>query len=150
MELRAVLGSETATELFGRYQYSRDIAALNASVKAWREALAATSAADPRRPRVINNLVLALCHVHEWDGNPSTLDEIRHFEEQLLAEEVEIVLLAGQTTVVLNPALPAELAAEVRDDLLDGRHRNPLDEVEGIDGGVIRLVQVAEVALVER
>ena len=71
-------------------------------------------------------------------------------EEQLLAEEVEIVLLAGQTTVVLDPALPAELAAEVRDDLLDGRHRNPLDEVEGIDGGVIRLVQVAEVALVER
>lgn len=74
-----------ATGLFDQYLGSRDTAALAAAVKEWRAALAATSSGDPRRPGVLNNLVIALCHVHEWGGAPSVLAEIHQLQDELLA-----------------------------------------------------------------
>ena len=70
-------------------------------------------------------------------------------EVKPLAEQIEVVLLAGEPAIVLGTSLPAELAAELGDDIVV-REMDTLQKVERIMGCVAGLLEVAEVIVEEQ
>jgi tetratricopeptide (TPR) repeat protein len=124
---QAVLLTTLGNSLRLRFHWTGDISDMDAALDATRAAVAATPSDDPELPKVLSNLVVALCSRFERLRDPADLDEAvdaaRRAVNTTPADNANLGVRLTNLAVALNTRLGMHRSRSDSDEVLDLNRR---------------------------